>query len=152
MRYIFVVFSLISLLSCSKENNDTRIDAGLQEYYDSFVAEAESRNIILPDSILNIKLIFTDISNSNILGQCNYNMDAPDVVQIDRFHWRTFDNETKEFVVFHELGHCVLDRGHTDTVDSRGDCTSLMHSSVGLCGFEFSGEKRTKYIDELFMY
>ncbi len=152
MKYFIVSIAIILSISCTKENGGSKIDEGLRPYYDSFLFEAESRNITLPDSVLNINLIFTDINNSNVLGQCNHNPDSPDVVQIDRFYWRTFDEPTREFVVFHELGHCILDRGHKDSVDSNGNCISLMHSSVGICKFEFTGENRKKYIDELFIF
>jgi hypothetical protein len=150
MKKIFIL-SFISFLfiGCFK-NDDGPIASGLQPYYDSFLLEAESRNYPLSEDQLDIRMLFANIGNSNILGQCTFRNGEQDVVEIDRFNWKTFDETKKEFVVFHELGHCILKRGHLDAVDSDGNCLSVMHSSVDLCKFDFTGVNRDLYLDELF--
>ncbi len=146
--YILIVFCIYS---CTKADHIS-IDPNLQEYYDLFIEEANKRSVTLSPEATNVTMHFTDIPSSQVLGQCRYNPKAPNNVEIDFHHWNTFDDETKEFVVFHELGHCILDRDHRDDIDSSGRCESIMHSYKGLCIFEYFGSNREGYLDELFTY
>lgn len=150
MRTLFAICLILVLSSCQKDGGN--IAAGLQPYYDSFLAEAAAHNYTIPIDKEDIIMLFTDIPSESVIGQCNHNTEQPDVVEIDRFLWETFDEPTREFVIFHELGHCILDRGHKDSVDGSGNCISLMHSRLGLCKFEFTGVARDEYIDELFNF
>ena len=56
----------------------------------------------------------------------------------------------KEFIIYHELGHCFLDRDHLDEANADGSCVSIMHSNPGVCFFELKSENREDYLDELF--
>ena len=49
-------------------------------------------------------------------------------------------------MIFHELGHCVLDREHDDSYQG-GKKSSLMHSSIGGHVYKRYEEE---YLDELF--
>ena len=69
---------------------------------------------------------------------------------IDKTFWNRSSELYKEFVVFHELGHCVLDRNHKEDKDSRGRCLSIMRSGLGDCLDAYSSANRTYYLNELF--
>jgi hypothetical protein len=56
----------------------------------------------------------------------------------------------KEYIVFHELGHCVLNRPHTEDSFSNGVCSSIMRSGNGGCYDYYNRFTRQYYVDELF--
>jgi hypothetical protein len=69
---------------------------------------------------------------------------------IDRLFWETATMTEKEYVIFHELGHCALNRRHLDTTYKDGTCTSMMQSGNGSCKMVYNAQNRSKYLDELF--
>jgi hypothetical protein len=148
-RFRIFILILTFLFSCSKSDEGKTIADDLFPYYENFIYEAEIRKIKLLDEDLDILMYFADIPNNNTLGQCRFTAGS-NLIEIDRFYWRSLDEVEKEFLIFHELGHCVLQRGHRDDTDANGNCRSLMHSVVGICNFDFTGPNRTLYIDELF--
>ncbi len=56
----------------------------------------------------------------------------------------------REFVVFHELGHCDLGRDHRDEAFDNGVCVSIMRSGLGDCRDYYHPRTREGYLDELF--
>lgn len=57
----------------------------------------------------------------------------------------------REVLVFHELGHAVLRRGHINVKLSNGEQASIMHSEA-LPDYRYTfAFKRQYYIDELFL-
>jgi len=56
----------------------------------------------------------------------------------------------KELIVFHELGHCFLQRGHREDALPNGACVSIMRSGIEDCLDNYTSETRSFYIDELF--
>ena len=85
-----------------------------------------------------------------VLGVCVRNDEEPNRVAVDQEAWAAADDAFRELIVFHELGHCVLDREHLDD-DVNGICVSIMNS--GLSGCDISLENSTlreEYLDELF--
>jgi hypothetical protein len=48
------------------------------------------------------------------------------------------------------LGHCALNRRHTDATNKDGTCISMMQSGNGSCKMVYNAQNRSKYLDELF--
>lgn len=69
---------------------------------------------------------------------------------IDLEFWERANILNKEFVVFHELGHCTLFRAHKEGVDANGICVSMMRSGLEDCRDNYSAITRATYWDELF--
>lgn len=147
---IALLFLLVVLQSCQKENADAAIDPMLQPYFEKFKTEAGIRGIEVNYVSLGMSGTLSRIKDPNVVGQCIHNPDQPNKIVISRSYWNRIDTVQKEFLIFHELGHCVLNRSHLDATDSHGHCLSIMHSSLGLCLFEFTGNSRTNYLNELF--
>ena len=85
-----------------------------------------------------------------VLGVCVRSDEAPNRVAVDQEAWSVASQAFRELIVFHELGHCVLNREHLDD-EVNGVCVSIMNS--GLVGCELSLENeaiRSAYLDELF--
>ena len=145
-------FVLPWITSCEKETafDENYIDSDLSPYFESFVEEAAKRGVDLEQMRDIVSGYIEDIDDGAISGQCRHDADAPDKVIIDRTFWMTAGNSSKEFLVFHELGHCMLGRSHLDTRDSNGFCVSIMHSTSEVCTNGYSYSTRSKYLDELF--
>jgi Zn-dependent peptidase ImmA (M78 family) len=138
--------------SCTEyAENEVKISPKLQSYFDTFAKEAAERGIEV-DFAKNG--IFGDLdiitSSTGAVGQCFHNKNSPNRVLIDVRYWNKIDSNSKEFLIFHELGHCILFREHLDSKKSNGHCISIMHSSEDVCKFEYDKNSRKEYIDELF--
>jgi len=72
---------------------------------------------------------------------------SPPEIIISREYWERSDNLRREGVMFHELAHCILDRGHVDTV-VQGCPKSIMHPHV--LPRRCYSLWRDEYIEELF--
>ena len=155
----FVSFScfFISLLiiGCTKENRENltaealHIDDALAPYFERFVAEGQLRGIAIDLVEKQIEGYLIDIEENNVVGQCSYSETSTRSVNIDNAFWNNATDLEKEFVIFHELGHCYLERSHLDAQTNR-NCTSIMHSGTSGCRFNYNAFSRENYLDELF--
>ena len=126
------------------------VDEALWPYFRRFEEEAATRNIEVDLNEAYITGLISDISTTNVLGQCSYSSNNPHQVTIDKPFWNKASDLAKEFVVFHELGHCYLARLHDESKDSRGVCLSIMRSGTGDCRDNYSTTTRAVLINELF--
>ena len=95
--------------------------------------------------------VIEEIDEQHVAGQCSYGrFRNPRLVTIDASFWRRSSDRFKEFIVFHELGHCYLNRGHLESAFSNGVCVSIMRSGVGDCFDNYHVNTREYYINELF--
>ena len=156
MNYkLFAILIALSLTACAIDDNDlgngeNLIDTELQAFVDDFEAEALSRGYAIDIDALGVRVELADISQNNVAGACYHNRDDPGRIEIDALFYNRMTNLQREFVVFHELGHCVLGRDHSEAEFAIGTCQSLMASGTGTCRENYSNRTRTNYIDELF--
>lgn len=138
------------LLSCESEEINLVIDDELQPYIDLFVEEASMRGleIRIEDELFTASI--RSINRPNVAGQCTHGEGTVSQVLIDEDAWRRYDDQEKESLVFHELGHCILKRAHRDHQDAEGNCLSLMESGTSGCKLEYSTQTRERLLDELF--
>ena len=148
---ILLTASLLVGWSCAKDDEPQfLVDAPLQPYFDSFAAEAALRNVVIDYEALMISGDIRIIAAQNVIGQCVHTEKEPNTVIVDKFYWDDADDLEREFLVFHELGHCALNRGHIDDSDPQGDCVSMMTSGTGLCRINYTAATREALLDELF--
>ncbi len=132
-------------------------------FVESFFQEAQSRGFVVTQDNLIIR--YGDQREQGICGHCNSlaNLDQQQkIVTItapDQFCWN--NRQQLEALIFHELGHCLLNRTHHNATLPNGDPASLMvENSISQyspciyqinddedCNFTF---KRDYYLDELF--
>ena len=153
LRIIFS-FLLIGLFtsSCTKKVDGVIINEELIPYYESFKEEAALRGVVFDNSIARIEGYLQNIPDVGVLGACKRNAENGDNPQIflDKPTWRNSTDLEREYVMFHELGHCFLLLGHDDTKDGKGDCTSMMASGIGDCKPNYNQFNRDSLITELF--
>ena len=152
MLTIFLFFLI--LIACNKEEeatiNQLYVDPELEHFFESFVEEAAARGLAIDLEEEQIEGYIRNIPDRDVIGQCAYSPASPRQVTIDEPYWNRANFTEKEIVVFHELGHCLLERGHRDEADSLGNCISIMHSGLGDCELDFRNSTREAYLDELF--
>lgn len=165
MRFLALIFALCIITSCnddeivstngpqgfmSNEEIFPTVTPELRPFYITFEEEAAARGIEINLTEEEVTGNIAQLGNMGVLGVCVRSDEEPNRVAVDQEAWASASFAFRELIVFHELGHCVLDREHLDdAVD--GVCVSIMNS--GLIGCELSLEDasvREAYLDELF--
>lgn len=161
MKTNVILFSVASLVlvftACQKETTEIQnnfqfpnVDPELWSYYAQFEIEANLRGYDYDLNALQIKGVIQEIHENNVAGSCKFGSHINNEVTIDRGFWNKSSNMLKEFVVFHELGHCVLLRDHNEAEDAHGNCLSIMRSGLTKCRDTYAPQNRDQFIDELF--
>ena len=150
LKYILLLFAAVVVFGCNSAD-DLETDPELEPYFDLFAEEALKYGISVDYEARRIEGLIQDIPNASIQGQCFRNEERPNKVVIDVNYWNNATEAEKEFIIFHELGHCFLEREHLDTRNSDGTCVSIMHSSPSVCSFNLTDQNRKDYLNELFL-
>jgi hypothetical protein len=151
---ILLVAMIILFESCEKDSiysNDVYIDSNLEVYFELFANEGLSRGVNIDYSVQRIEGYIENITG-NIAGECHHDSAFPSKIIVDRQYWNRATTTEREFLVFHELGHCYLNREHLDTQNADGSCASIMHSGLTNCINAYSPSTRERYLDELFSH
>ena len=146
---IWIILSVFMLLACQNENN-REIEKELDMYFSSFEAEALLRGLQFDTEDLVKDAYVESIVKDGVVGQCNSYSDGSKTLVIDENYWERSSDDEKEYIIFHELGHCILERSHNDEKDSKGVCTSIMQSGLNNCRSQYTEENRDELLDELF--
>ena len=126
------------------------VDQRLIPYFRTFEAEAAARGVLVDFDEFPVSASIESIPNDDIAGTCNYHYYEPNVVTIDLEFWNAVPTLRREMIVFHELGHCYLGRGHLETAFNNGICTTIMNSGTSGCYVAYTVQNRDYYLDELF--
>lgn len=129
----------------------------IEAHVATFLAEAETRKVT--DSLFfpeNLRIEVDDTIRVDGETLCGYGGHVPareePSIQIatNRGCWDRTDWD-REILVFHELGHALLARGHKDDLLPNGLRASVMYGGnvFGLYS-ELRSEHRQYYVDELF--
>jgi hypothetical protein len=139
-----------------KDETEYRVDNEFEEYVIRFETEASARGRNFDFKSTGLIVEFADLKDDKA-GLCHY--EKPIRIEIDKKYWTAIGKSAgadamKEDLLFHELGHGILNRRHLNTTLENGDWKSMM------CGGEkvndrpwninYRGERRPYYIDELF--
>ena len=165
-----LIISLLSIISCQKqeviEPTVYQIDAEVLPYITRFAAEAKARNVDVKLENLIVELKATKLQED--CAECLLMVGNPQkqrriAINItDGLCWKDQSDFSKEALVFHELGHCLLGRiQHRNDLLPNGSPASLMNayneSPYSPCIYDINGsgncDKRTRrqyYLDELF--
>lgn len=150
--YLFFFWITILCFSCSENiESIVLVHENLQAHFDNFEIEGQNRGIDIDLKSAEIQGFMENINDLGVVGQCIESHAEGKRIVIDSDRWRRLTNSQKEFIVFHELGHCYLNRSHTDEKGSDGSCLSIMHSSTEACENKYNPATREDYLDELFL-
>lgn len=141
MKYIFLIF----LMGCSHREAVLRND-DISEYVNRF--ETHGKKYYGDQSTVgNISYYFENMGFSEIAGYCQVDDNEKKIV-INSVSWSKYTDLEKEELLFHELGHCVLYRGHLNEVFPDDTPVSIMYYRV--MNEDVYKEKYDYYIKELF--
>ncbi|MEM7371480.1 MAG: hypothetical protein AAF587_22900 [Bacteroidota bacterium] len=148
----------IFLQACTKEEIMVyEIPSNIQPYIDLFEAEAAKRgqDIQIDNLIVEFESDLVGPQGEEAAGLCTFESDnnpTPHIrLDTNSFNW-TNNEYHREILVFHELGHCILNRfEHTNTALPNGNRSSIMRGTgEQLYGGDLNLFKREYYLDELF--
>lgn len=150
----FILLIGLALTGC-KDPEPTRefpnVDERLHGYFIQFEDEARARGIEIDLNESSVTGNIEEIEGQGVAGQCfRPNVLTNDIVIDESFLLSNASDLLKELVVFHELGHCYLQRGHREDAYPTGACISIMRSGVEDCRDNYTNAFRETYIDELF--
>ncbi|MCQ2225078.1 MAG: hypothetical protein MJZ14_05050 [Paludibacteraceae bacterium] len=159
MKYkniFYTTLLILALTSCRDKFQRYDIDETLDPYLQMFLQEAAKRGKNFHVEENGLIMEFTDLPNTTI-GLCTYQ--DPLLVQIDAPYWE----ETKKYedqenlrqnVVFHELGHGLLNRAHDNSLLPNKEWKTIMCGGDQVPGrdwsINFNGYRKAYYMDELF--
>ena len=119
-------------------------------YLNKFITEANSRNYKIDITKFDVRINFSDLK-LEYEGKCK--LGKIKQITINESLWQKLDTLQRELLIFHELGHCVLGRGHKNETFPTGECKSIMDGKEE--DFECSNNYycpywKSYYLDELF--
>ena len=161
LAFIFTILALLVLSACTEDEVVEEIappepigypgvDESLWTYFERFEEEGRQRGIAIDLRSARITGMLEEIERNRVLGQCNYRRGNQNHVTVDEGFWNQTSDLGREFVVFHELGHCFLLRDHLESAFANGACTSIMRSGTGSCRDNYNRFTRDAYLEELF--
>jgi len=165
-KTITILFIGCLFIACKKKeeipvNGEIDIAPSFQPYVDQFVAEASVRGIAIDFSDTGLKMYFRPLSLGTA-AQCQElgnGSSGSHQILFDENLWAITAPARKEFLVFHELGHCELGRQHVNTKFPNGEWQSMMQGRIDNAPLSekeqgrpvnFYGFRKSYYLDELF--
>lgn len=153
--YVIAAFISIAIAACADTEPEPiivehYIDNRLRPYFNAFKEEAATRGMDIDFRLLKVDGYIQSIPEQGVAGQCQTNTNNTTAVVVQPLYWDNINEFDKEFLIFHELGHCVLKREHLDEANPDGTCVSIMNSGGIFCDINYNSRTRDQYIDELF--
>lgn len=145
--HIALLFTLLLNISCSTATTGRiGVDSSILPYVERF--EAYLGHTI---DDLHIELVRLNKTNrGHIAGVCNISKYDTNkyFIEIDEDYWYFYGDTKREMLIFHELGHCELNKQHNDVILSNGCPKSLM--SPNKFDIWCYRDNKQRYLAELF--
>lgn len=117
MKYLIAFIVVISLSACGKQNNNE-----FQNYQDAFARDAAKNGVLVVAGYLEVREVDATVDlnaiESQDLGLRCEGRGPKSYLSIDMTIWNSLSPERKEFSMYHELGHCLLDKRHPYKVNT----------------------------------
>lgn|SRR5690348_9072978 len=155
MKNSILIAICLCFYSC---DTDYIVDSRLKSFVDTFYHEANIRGRVLEKNNLIIKLKKNLAKHNGVLGasviETGLFTNKQETIFIDEDFFFNATVYQAETIIFHELGHTLLNRRyHTDQIPS------VMNANSVYCGYCYGGyynncvateEQRSELLDELF--
>lgn len=155
----FLILGFIALiLSCSEDSSGGAegavydVDPVFEPYVREFIAEGGKRGHNIDFNDTGLKVEFSDFPLNGAAGLCTLRRHH---VVIDKANWFRFSERFRAYLLFHELGHCELDRLHKNDQFSDQTWKSIMRGDPfngiqNRLPVPYYGFRKDHYLDELF--
>lgn len=163
---VFTLLLLFLTLSCrptpkvEPEPKQYSVPAGVEPFVETFRKMAQQRGLSIPTD--NLIIVFGTPQAQDVCGQCFRQAGQTPRITLsaNAFCWQNANAEEREALVFHELGHCWLNRDHRADRFPNGVYASLMNPDdvdvYAVCRYPINDDacdkrpRRSYYHDELF--
>lgn len=169
--YRILYYSLIAMLilscnkddtglSCSTSTNQNPlafIEPELKPFVESFYIEMEERGINYRNRPLSA-IFVNELSAPNSTQFCAYgypNLNGIATVEVIKNNgcWLSKNHTEHENLIYHELGHALMSKGHTYSLFPNGSPTSIMCSSEVADNYrvynKYQSDQKTYYLNQL---
>ena len=148
--------------ACQKDDDAGEVTAGVAQpeypgvseelwpYFTAYELAAAERGVDIDLVELGVVGRLRDIAEEGVAGECTFNPEAPNVMTVDAEVFGAVGERFREYIIFHELGHCERLRAHREDADEDGVCVSIMASGTGECRDAYTAVTREELLDELF--
>jgi hypothetical protein len=159
--YMFLGFLMLTFPSCglddeTMDNATIDVAAEFQRFVDLFIEEGAKRGfeVDFSDTGLSIQYGTLPEDAAGVCSELGDGNSGSHQIRIRKLYWESLTEIQKERLIFHELGHCELNRPHDNQVFSNGDWKSIMRGAPLPADktpiVNYTGTRRDYYIDELF--
>lgn len=154
-KNLFRCFSLslivVLFIGCSEEPPEINVDPVFQEFVDEFVEIAATFGQDIDFSDTGLSIQFRDVVDRGSSGVCLGNHR----IEIETVFWAGLTDDDRQGLIFHELGHCELNRPHRNERLLNGEWASRMRGDPIPEGFNavinYAGTRLDYYISEVFL-
>lgn len=138
MTLLLALVTSITVSACGKIGVK---DPQFLQYVERFETEAKARGVAVDTTWLDMTFV-DDLKGNNFtpntVGACYFGSE----VKVKKTAWKKFSDTERELLVFHELGHCVLNHAE------HSSCPNIMCATmVNQYEYTFS---RQAWLDVLF--
>jgi len=162
---MLTLFLLTVVISCQPrtqpepEPKQYSVPAEVEPYVQRFRDETQRRG--QKPVTDNLIVAFGGTKGSDACGQCLLEMGKTPRITLstDAYCWKNASENERECLVLHELGHCLLNRGHRTNRFANGAYVSLMNPNdravYATCAYPIGNDvcdrrpRRDYYLDEL---
>ncbi len=155
INVLFLLGLVLSFSSCI-DDPTYNVDSALDGYLQRFLHEGSLRGKTFDLKEQGLILQFGDLEE-DVAGRCYY--EDPIRIVIDKEYWDNLANYEeydllRENVIFHELGHGLLNRRHINDYLENSDWKSMMCGGTVIdnrsWNINYRSIRREYYLDELF--
>ena len=156
---LYILPLMVLIASCTNKEPtlpNINVDEHFEKHVESFIEEAAKRGIEINFEDTGLSILFgntpeASASCSEIAGHDH----GSHQITVNKNVWETLNESLRERLIFHELGHCELNRSHKNDKFNDGSWKSMMRGDPLTQNEEripipYFGFRRDYYIDELF--
>jgi len=129
LKLLLFLFTSI-LISCETRMSKDKIDPAFRPYLDEVIEF--SKGELNKNNLRSLKIGFFDNKGSSEVGVCKHIFNE---ILIDKNYWARTTEEGRLEIIMHEIGHCVLNRYHTNVKFEFFHDIPFLFNMVGNEGF-----------------
>lgn len=139
-----VLALVLAVFGCSKNRT---LDPELEGYVSEFEQASQRVGKRISAKDISVKFVSTT-SRADAVAQCLNGGMGPAEIEISQSLWEQLSETRRKLTIFHELGHCKLNRSHRS--DHRSDGTPASIMFIYNVPEQVFLEDENYYLDELF--
>lgn len=145
--YFPLLFFISFHAACTQK--PAEIASEFQPFIDTIIEEGKARGVVLGEELSEISIQFGELEGVKT-GKTSFYRFKPTTITISDVAWLGMSDQSKLFLLAHEIGHALLDRKqHRNDKTESGECLSIMREGGCSCNI-YSDLWSEYYFDELF--